>query len=167
MPNNEKRVHINGFVIGATNRISHRLMELVKARTPKTNSMALVVAKQALIKTKMDEIQLMLRQPRQRGSSINIDSHKAGQSAGDRAQFGRPVSGQHATLRVEMQISNGKIFINNLIANDGTDSNWEIRIEPGRHIDKLIVGLFWGDKEHSTHQTVISKSELLELLGHI
>lgn len=101
LPNAEKRIHINGFVIGCCNRIGQRLNELVAARTPTSNSKALVVAKQALIDLRMKDMGLALRQPRARGSRVNVDSQRAGHAAGDRASFGRPVGGAGGVLRLK------------------------------------------------------------------
>lgn len=67
-----------------------------------------------------------------------------------------------------MKVRVNKIIIDNLISsNDGMDSNWSVEIKNGRQEDKLIVGLYWGDKETPTHEGVISKSDLLKYLGEI
>jgi hypothetical protein len=95
-----RRKVINGFVDGITVRISERLRELCKPPvTASTNSRALVAIKQTLIKAKMDELCIKLRTS---SSSRQGDegSFAAGRSAGDRASFGRPVSGRSATLRI-------------------------------------------------------------------
>jgi hypothetical protein len=100
-----RRKVINGFVDGVVGRISERLRELCKppaAASTNTNSRALVVIKQTLIKAKMDEMGIKLRTgstSRQRDEG----SYAAGRSAGDRASFGRPVSGRAATLRLGRQ----------------------------------------------------------------
>jgi hypothetical protein len=95
-----RRKVINGFVDGVTRRISERLRELCKPPAAATsNSRALVVIKQTLIKAKMDELGIKLRtctSSRQQDE----DSFAAGRSAGERASFGRPVSGRAATLRI-------------------------------------------------------------------
>lgn len=96
-PPGTRRRLITGFVLGASNRISTRLVELARpAATP--NGRALVVAKNALITEAMAG--LNLRQPRHRGRRVRLDAYEAGKSAGDRANFGRPVSGAAATLRL-------------------------------------------------------------------
>jgi hypothetical protein len=91
-----KRKVINGFVNGITLRISECLHELCKppaAVSSNSNSRALVLTKQTLIKAKLDELGIKSR-PGDHGSFA------AGRSAGDRASFGRPVSGRAATLRI-------------------------------------------------------------------
>ena len=95
-----KRRVINGFVIGCTGRINKRLGELIEQGEDKRNdnANALIVVKNALIDDHMKELGLNLRMPRKRGSCIHGDSYAAGQSAGDRATFGRPVS--HGQLRI-------------------------------------------------------------------
>ena len=94
LPPAEKRRIINGFVIGATNRINERLNELSVQASPTVNGTALMVIKDQLINRKMQELGLNLRQPRARGSRINDNSFQAGKAAGDRASFGRPVGGE-------------------------------------------------------------------------
>lgn len=100
-PASKRRV-INGFVIGCCTRINHRLGELIEQGDIKRNdnANALVVVKNELIKRKMQELGLKLRQPRNRGSYFNPDGFAAGKAAGDRASFGRPV-GQGGQLRLK------------------------------------------------------------------
>jgi hypothetical protein len=96
----ERRKAINGFVIGATSRISDRLKDLCKpAAAASANSRALVVAKQAVIEAKLAELGVCLTASRSQ-RQCNDSSRAAGQAAGDRASFGRPVSGQAAALRI-------------------------------------------------------------------
>jgi hypothetical protein len=99
----ERRAVINGFVIGATDRISYRLRELCKPTAsvrPTANNNALVVVKQAAIKAKLEEAGICLRSGRGSRRAYDEGSIAAGSSAGDRATFGRPVSGQAAALRI-------------------------------------------------------------------
>jgi hypothetical protein len=97
-----RRRAINGFVIGITGRISQRLYELRERTTaPATaNSRALVATKHQLIKAKMEELGI---RPRSKTfwRRFNLSSLDAGRAAGDRASFGRPVSGQVGALRIE------------------------------------------------------------------
>jgi uncharacterized protein DUF2786 len=102
-PNNERRVIIRSFVEACCKRISDRLAELVErsevART--SNGKDLVVVKDAAIKTFMKEHDIKIRTcsgyvP----LNVNASAAAAGRSAGDRASFGRPVSGAGATLRL-------------------------------------------------------------------
>lgn len=99
----ERRAVINGFVIGATGRISDRLNELCKPAVsvaPTANNNALVVMKQASIKAKLEEAGIRLCSGRGSRRTYDEGSIAAGSSAGDRATFGRPVSGQNAALRI-------------------------------------------------------------------
>jgi Protein of unknown function (DUF2786) len=95
-----RRQVINGFVVGITGRISERLRELCKpAPAASANSRELVVVKQTLIKAKLDELGIRFRT----SSSCrqqDAGSFTAGRSAGDRASFGRPVSGRAGALRI-------------------------------------------------------------------
>jgi hypothetical protein len=95
-----RRQVINGFVGGITGRISERLYKLRKPlQAASENSRALVVVKQTLIKAKLKELGIRFRTS---GSCRQQDagSHAAGRSAGDRASFGRPVSGRAGALRI-------------------------------------------------------------------
>jgi Protein of unknown function (DUF2786) len=97
----ERKEEIRGFVIGCTERISARLIEMcdqsATART--TNHKALVVIKDGAIKDllKAEGITLQARRSR---AAFSDGARAAGQSAGDRASFGRPVSGAGAVLRI-------------------------------------------------------------------
>jgi hypothetical protein len=98
----ERRKVINGFVYGITNRISERLRELCQPPAPtsaNTNSRALVVIKQTQIKDKMKELGIHVRATSS-NRQHDIGSYAAGHSAGERASFGRPVSGRAAVLRI-------------------------------------------------------------------
>jgi hypothetical protein len=101
-PKGERRPIINGFVMGATNRISERLKQLCaqSETVASTNSRALVVVKSTAIADKMKELGITLGKARGSARSINRDSYAAGQGAGERASFGRPVSGSNATPRL-------------------------------------------------------------------
>jgi hypothetical protein len=96
----ERRRIISGFVGGATSRIAARLDELcVPPPAASANNRALVVAKKAVIKAKLDELGICLTTSRSQ-RQYSDSSLAAGQTAGDRASFGRPVSGQAAALRI-------------------------------------------------------------------
>lgn len=96
-----KRRVINGFVLGCTAKINTRLGELIAQGKVKANqnANALIVVKSELIERKMQELGLSLLQPHQRSSSFEPDGYKAGQAAGDKANFGRPV-GSGSVLRI-------------------------------------------------------------------
>jgi hypothetical protein len=99
----ERREIIRSFVIGCTDRIEARIDELCKQReaaaASNSNARALVVVKDQAIKAKMDELDIHLRGIACCGASEST-SYNAGKAAGDRASFGRPVSGRAATLRL-------------------------------------------------------------------
>lgn len=102
-PKRESRIAIRSFVDGACTRISDRLLELVerseKART--SNGRELVVIKDAAIKAFLKDQGIHLRTCSGSGpANINEAAHAAGHAAGDRASFGRPVSGAGAVPRI-------------------------------------------------------------------
>jgi hypothetical protein len=90
----ERRFVINGFVVGCVGRISARLETLTRQSKAAAagNSRALVVTKTAAIKATMDKAGIKLRSGRASSCRLDGNSYRAGQSAGDRASFGRPVS---------------------------------------------------------------------------
>jgi hypothetical protein len=99
----EQREVIRGFVLGCTARINQRLDDLREQAAPvaTSNAKALVVVKDQAIQTKLDELGIKLRLSSGSCSSFDNSSYSAGKAAGDRASFGRPVSGRHATLRLK------------------------------------------------------------------
>jgi Protein of unknown function (DUF2786) len=102
-PSNEERPQaIRGFVLGCCDRISDRLMELCEqsATLATSNAKALVVVKDAAIKAKLDELGIHLCSSSGSCGAWDSSSYAAGKAAGDRASFGRPVSGRNATLRL-------------------------------------------------------------------
>lgn len=98
----DRRLVINGFVIGCCSRISGRLNELVTGSQAAAvgNSRALVVVKDAAITAKMAEAGVNLRKSRSSSRQYDAGAYAAGRAAGDRASFGRPVSGNQGTLRI-------------------------------------------------------------------
>jgi hypothetical protein len=102
-PQSERRVIMRSFVEACCQRISERLYELIerskKART--SNGRELVVVKDAAIKAFMKEHNMRLRTVSAYQSSTSDEAARAaGLAAGDRANFGRPVSGEGAVLRL-------------------------------------------------------------------
>jgi Protein of unknown function (DUF2786) len=102
-PPSERRVVMRSFVEACCDRITDRLLELVKrsekARTG--NGRELVVVKDAAIKAYMKQHKIHLRTCCMGASSnINSAAQAAGRAAGDRASFGRPVSGAARVLRI-------------------------------------------------------------------
>jgi hypothetical protein len=102
-PKSERRVIIRSFTAACCDRITARLLELVErskaART--SNGRELVVIKDAAIKAFMKEHDIRLRSccvgsP----SNVNEAAQAAGRAAGDRASFGRPVTGAAGVLRI-------------------------------------------------------------------
>jgi Protein of unknown function (DUF2786) len=101
--NDDRREVIRGFVLGCCVRISDRLMDLCKqsATSATSNAKALVVIKDAAIQAKLDELGIHLRSASGSCGAWDSSSYAAGKAAGDRASFGRPVSGRNATLRLK------------------------------------------------------------------
>jgi Protein of unknown function (DUF2786) len=101
-PKGERRFVINGFVSGCCTRISDRLDALCKqsVAAATSNGRELVVIKNAAIVDKMEKENICLRSS---SSSRRSDpaSYGAGLSAGNRASFGRPVTGIGAVLRIK------------------------------------------------------------------
>lgn len=97
----ERKLEIRGFVIGCCERISARMTAMCdQSKNERTaNGKALVVIKDQAIDDLLKAEGICLRS---RSSSANFSDagRAAGQSAGDRASFGRPVSGAGATLRL-------------------------------------------------------------------
>jgi hypothetical protein len=98
----ERKQEIRGFVIGCTGRISARLIEMCdQSKTERTtNGKALVVIRDQAIKDLFKAKGIHLRSGSCSRAAFSDDARAAGQSAGDRASFGRPVSGAGATLRL-------------------------------------------------------------------
>jgi hypothetical protein len=99
----QRRQIIKGFTGGCTSRISKRLRELAAAsRTQQTsNGRALVIAKGNLVRAKMSELGLNLQAGRRSRRTVDHSAYAAGQATGDRASFGRPISGHaSAALRI-------------------------------------------------------------------
>jgi hypothetical protein len=98
----DRRAVINGFVLGCADRISQRLSELCERSTAGATSSAkaLVVVKGQAIQAKLDELGIRLCAGGGSCGAFDDSSYQAGKAAGDRASFGRPVSGRNATLRL-------------------------------------------------------------------
>jgi hypothetical protein len=102
-PSNEDRAQaIRGFVMGCCDRIRDRLIELVEksATVASSNARALVVVKDAAVQAKLDELGIHLCAGGGSCGAFDSSSYQAGSAAGNRASFGRPVSGRNATLRL-------------------------------------------------------------------
>ena len=102
-PKGERRIIMRTFVESCCDRITDRLLALVErskaART--SNGRELVVTKDAAIKTFMKEHDIHIRTCSGPSSStVNAAAQAAGRAAGDRASFGRPVSGAGGVLRI-------------------------------------------------------------------
>jgi hypothetical protein len=102
-PQSERRVVMRSFTEACCEKISERLVELIErskaART--ANGRELVIVQDAAIKAFMKDHDINLRSCRV-GGSANVDAaaRAAGHAAGDRASFGRPVSGPVGVLRL-------------------------------------------------------------------
>jgi hypothetical protein len=101
-PKGEKRRVIRGFVEGICDRIGHRLRSLREqsAAAATSNGRELVLVKNAAVDAKMKDCRIKVTGCCL-GGQINATGYEAGLSAGDRASFGRPVTGNGATLRIK------------------------------------------------------------------
>jgi hypothetical protein len=102
-PPSERRVVMRSFVEACCECISNRLLELIErskeART--SNGRELIVIKDAAIKAFMKEQGIRLRMcSGYSPSNFNTAARAAGRAAGDRATFGRPVTGAAGVLRI-------------------------------------------------------------------
>jgi Protein of unknown function (DUF2786) len=100
-PRSERRKVITGFVKGCCERISDRLHALrdQSAAAATSNGRELVAIKSAAVDAKMKECGIRVS-GLYLGGQADGGSRKAGAAAGDRASFGRPVSGRNATPRL-------------------------------------------------------------------
>jgi hypothetical protein len=100
--NGDRRQVIRSFVVGCTERINQRLGELCAQSTAAatSNAKALVVIKGQAVQAKMKELGIHLRSCFGSCAAGNNASYNAGRAAGDRASFGRPVSGRNAAPRL-------------------------------------------------------------------
>jgi Protein of unknown function (DUF2786) len=98
----DRREAIKGFVLGCTERISQRLDELCaqSATVATSNAKALVVVKGQAVQAKLNELGIRIHKCSLSCGAFDDSSYQAGRAAGDRASFGRPVSGRNATLRL-------------------------------------------------------------------
>jgi hypothetical protein len=103
-PQSERRVIIRSFTAACCERITDRLLALVEhskaARTG--NGRELIVIKDAAIKAFMKDNGIHLRTCRGYSpSTFDAAAQAAGYAAGDRASFGRPVTGAAGVLRLK------------------------------------------------------------------
>ena len=100
-PKSEKRRVITGFVQGCTERIGARLDALrdQSVAVATSNGRELVLVKNAAVDAKMKACGIRVTGCCL-GGQTNDAGYEAGKAAGDRASFGRPVSGHNATLRL-------------------------------------------------------------------
>jgi Protein of unknown function (DUF2786) len=98
----DRREAIRSFVAGCTDRISQRLDDLCKQSesVATSNAKALVVIKGQAVKAKLAELGIHLCKSYGSCGAGDESSYRAGKAAGDRASFGRPVSGRNAALRL-------------------------------------------------------------------
>jgi hypothetical protein len=102
-PKSERRVIMRSFTEACCDRIGERLLALVErskaART--SNGRELVLVKDAAIKAFMKKHDIHLRTCCGYSSSkSNAAAQAAGRAAGERASFGRPVTGAGSVLRI-------------------------------------------------------------------
>jgi hypothetical protein len=102
-PEKERGIIIRSFTEACCDRINHRLCVLVeRSKAARTgNGRELVVVKDAAIKAFMKDNDIHLRMcGGYAPSTVNAAAQAAGRAAGDRATFGRPVTGAAAVLRI-------------------------------------------------------------------
>jgi hypothetical protein len=102
-PKSERRVIIRSFTAACCERITERLLELVeRSKVARTASgRELIVVKDAAIKAFMKDNNIRLHSCRGYSpTNTNGAAEAAGRAAGDRAAFGRPVSGAAGVLRL-------------------------------------------------------------------
>lgn len=102
-PQSERRVIIRSFKEACCERISDRLLALVeRSKVARTgNGRELVVIKDAAIKALMKDMGIHLRTCSSYApSTVDAAAQDAGRAAGDRAAFGRPVTGAAGVLRI-------------------------------------------------------------------
>lgn len=102
-PQSERRIIIRSFTAACCERIGERLMALVEqSKTARIgNGRELVVVKGAAIKAFMRDNNIRIRVRCNGGfSTFDGAAQAAGHAAGDRASFGRPVSGSAGMLRL-------------------------------------------------------------------
>jgi hypothetical protein len=102
-PQSERRIIIRSFTAACCERITGRLLALVErskaART--SNGRELVVIKDAAIKAFMKDNDIRIRMCGGYSSSaVDAAAQAAGYAAGERATFGRPVTGAAGVLRI-------------------------------------------------------------------
>jgi hypothetical protein len=106
-PKGERQIIIRSFRDAACSRINVRLGELVeRSKAARTSSgKELVVVKDAAIKAFMKEHDIHLRCSGSGSAPRNVNeaAQAAGRAAGDRASFGRPVSGAAGAARIGRQ----------------------------------------------------------------
>jgi hypothetical protein len=92
-----RRTYIQSFQFGMAQRISARLTEMAHALEPvakTSDGTSLVVVKQSAINDAFAALGMQLRTSRTRARAINHGAYRAGQSAADGLNLGRPVGGQ-------------------------------------------------------------------------
>jgi hypothetical protein len=93
-PKGQRRHIINGFTMGCCSRISQRISDLcTKASRAPGNNTALVVVKTQAISNALKANGIKLRSGRSSRRRIDRASYAAGQAAGNRAKFSRPIGG--------------------------------------------------------------------------
>ena len=103
-PQKERRIIIRSFTEACCDRINERLLALIeRSKAARTgNGRELVVVKDAAIKAFMKDNDIYLRSCSggQASSTVNAAARAAGRAAGDRATFGRPMTGAAAIPRI-------------------------------------------------------------------
>ena len=101
-PPSEKKTVMRVFVESCCGRISQRLEDLIKQSEAQrtSNGRELIVVKNAAITAYMKEHNIRIRTVCSGGGNPNEAAAAAGRAAGNRANFGRPISGDAGVLRL-------------------------------------------------------------------
>jgi Protein of unknown function (DUF2786) len=100
-PQQERRVIIRSFTAACCERITERLHELVERSKAARTSNGRVVVKDAAIKAFLKDNDIHLRLcSGYAPSTVDAAAQAAGRAAGNRATFGRPMTGAAAVLRI-------------------------------------------------------------------
>lgn len=88
------------FLVGAIDRIKERIKEMTAARSTSATGRALIPLKNQLVSKKFRELYPHTNSKRANTFQVSGSAYSAGQAAGNRASFGRPVSRTGSVARI-------------------------------------------------------------------